>query len=70
MTAAHPSPIPVPSNFPVRWTQPDDERMFWFQDNLHFPVAVPPSNATIFQAAFAIGTTRAQAKQSVAIVDI
>lgn len=31
------APIPVPSDFPVVWESPDDERVFWMQDAMHFP---------------------------------
>jgi pyruvate,water dikinase len=33
-------PIPVPPNFPVAWENPDDERLFWTRDAMHFPVPV------------------------------
>jgi rifampicin phosphotransferase len=30
-------PIPVPPEFPVTWESPDDERLFWARDTMHFP---------------------------------
>src|SRR5215204_1205271 len=30
-------PIPAPPNFPVVWENPDDERLFWTRDAMHFP---------------------------------
>jgi rifampicin phosphotransferase len=30
-------PIPVPPDFPVVWESPDDERLFWTRDVMHFP---------------------------------
>jgi len=29
--------IPVPPDFPVTWESPDDERLFWTRDTMHFP---------------------------------
>jgi pyruvate,water dikinase len=29
--------IPSPANFPVRWEQPGDERLFWTPDLMHYP---------------------------------
>ncbi len=30
-------PIPVPPEFPVTWESPDDDRLFWARDTMHFP---------------------------------
>jgi phosphohistidine swiveling domain-containing protein len=30
-------PIPAPSDFPVVWENPDDERLFWTREAMHFP---------------------------------
>ena len=30
-------PIPTPPDFPVTWKNPDDERLFWTRDTMHFP---------------------------------
>ena len=30
-------PIPVPPEFPVIWESPDDDRLFWARDTMHFP---------------------------------
>src|SRR4028119_1284408 len=29
--------IPTPPDFPVNWENPDDERLFWTRDAMHFP---------------------------------
>jgi len=29
--------IPTPPDFPVAWESPDDERLFWTRDAMHFP---------------------------------
>jgi hypothetical protein len=31
------SKIPTPPDFPVVWENPDDERLFWTRDAMHFP---------------------------------
>jgi len=33
-------PIPAPPDFPVVWEDPDDERLFWTRDAMHFPYPV------------------------------
>jgi phosphohistidine swiveling domain-containing protein len=33
--------IAVPSDFPVAWQHPEDERLFWFIDRMHVPEAIP-----------------------------
>jgi phosphohistidine swiveling domain-containing protein len=30
-------PIPAPPDFPITWESPDDERLFWTRDVMHFP---------------------------------
>ena len=34
------SKIPTPPDFPVVWENPDDERLFWSRDAMHFPKPV------------------------------
>ncbi len=67
MAETQSAPLPVPPGFPVEWREPSDDGLFWFQDNLHFPLAVTPANATIFQTAFAEGASRAIAGLSMPI---
>ena len=59
--------MPLPPDFPVAWADPADEQLFWFQDNLHFPLPQTPLNATLFQTAFAIGASRAISQLSMPI---
>jgi phosphohistidine swiveling domain-containing protein len=33
-------PIPAPPDFPVVWENPDDERLFWTRDAMHWPVPI------------------------------
>ena len=37
-----PMTIPVPANFPVAWSDPEDARKFWVQDRMHFPAPLAP----------------------------
>ena len=37
-----PEPITPPPDFPVTWDEPDDERLFWDPDVMHFPEQVTP----------------------------
>ncbi|MGH2770910.1 MAG: hypothetical protein ACRDJF_10385, partial [Actinomycetota bacterium] len=38
---AEPQPIPVPEDFPVVWEDPEDGKLFWQLDPMHFPAPVP-----------------------------
>jgi pyruvate,water dikinase len=45
MTSSHngqPAPLPVPPDFPLVWGNPEDERIFWTRDRLHYPDQVSP----------------------------
>src|SRR5438067_11103919 len=37
----HAGPIPAPPDFPVVWESPDDEKLFWTNDRMHWPDPVP-----------------------------
>lgn len=41
MEAVHSSPIVPPPNFPVTWQHPDDDKLFWTQDKMHWPDPMP-----------------------------
>jgi pyruvate,water dikinase len=45
--------IPLPSDFPVKWTQPDQARKFWILDRMHFPEPVLPLMASISETVVA-----------------
>lgn len=53
--------------FDIEWSDPADEQLFWFQDNLHFPQPQTPLNGTLFQTAFEEGASAAIAKLSMPI---
>ena len=67
MTTTEGSSQPTPADFPVTWADPADEQLAWFQDNLHFPLAQTPLNATMVQTAFSVGASRAISKLSMPI---
>jgi pyruvate,water dikinase len=62
-----PTAIPAPTDFPIEWSDPADEQLFWFQDVLHFPLPQTPLNATLFQTSFEIGASAAISQLSMPI---
>jgi pyruvate,water dikinase len=40
-------PIPVPPDFPVTWAAPEEERLFWVAERMHFPGQVTPLEAIL-----------------------
>lgn len=38
---ATPRPIPAPPDFPVTWERPEQERLFWTHDRMHWPDPLP-----------------------------
>ena len=62
MTTATP-----PAGFEIQWSDPADEQLFWFQDNLHFPLPQTPLNGTLFQTAFEEGASAAIGRLSMPI---
>ena len=57
-------------DFTIRWADPADEQLFWFQDNLHFPLPQTPLNATLFQPAFETGASAAIGRLSMPILGL
>ena len=53
-----PKSIPLPPDFPVTWEQPEDERLFWTRDIMHFPEQMKPMT-TLFAEAFNKGFANA-----------
>ena len=67
MTTTEAGPLPTPPDFPIEGGDPADEQLFWFQDNLHFPLPQTPLNATLFQTSFEIGASAAISRLSMPI---
>ena len=44
-------PIPTPADFPVGWVQPEDERLFWQTERMHWPDLLTPMDFAILRAA-------------------
>ncbi|MEX2229377.1 MAG: PEP-utilizing enzyme [Dehalococcoidia bacterium] len=61
---------PAAAEFPVRWPRPDDGQLFWMQDAVHLPNALTPLDATMVQAAFTEGASRAISRLSMPITGI
>jgi phosphohistidine swiveling domain-containing protein len=40
--------IPIPTDFPVEWKRPGDERFFWQHDRMHFPHPFTPLTESLF----------------------
>ena len=36
------SPFPMPPDFQVKWENPDEEKLFWEPDRMHFPEQITP----------------------------
>jgi phosphohistidine swiveling domain-containing protein len=70
MTSDAPTPLPTPPDFPVEWPEPGDEQGFWIQDRMHLPYAIAPLDATMVQAAFSEGASRAIARLSMPIAGL
>ena len=58
-TLAEGTLIAIPDDFPVTWEDPEDERIFWFWDQMHHPHAVTPMTSSLDGPAFTEGFGRA-----------
>ena len=52
------------TDFPVEWANPDEARLFWTRETMHFPVPVSPLTATFEMAALDHGMSRALTEYS------
>jgi pyruvate,water dikinase len=57
----------TPLDFPIQWPRPEDAQLFWMQDAVHLPNALTPLDATMVQAAFTEGASRAISQLSMPI---
>jgi rifampicin phosphotransferase len=44
-------PIPAPADFPLTWEQPDDERLFWQVERMHWPDPMTPMDFAFMRSA-------------------
>ena len=56
--ATPPGPIPTPPEFPITWERPEQEKMLWATDRMHFPEPVTPMMVA-FAKSFNEGFNRA-----------
>jgi phosphohistidine swiveling domain-containing protein len=47
MVAQQPQTLPLPDNFPIKWETPEDARLFWQVDLMHWPHGLSPLAQTI-----------------------
>lgn len=47
-----PTLIPIPHNFPVTWLQPEEARLFWMRQQMHFPEPMTPLDEWLLQGEF------------------
>ncbi len=59
MTHSQPEPITPPENFPVIWENPDDARLLWSLDRLHWPDPITPMFASYYTDIFNVGRMKA-----------
>jgi pyruvate,water dikinase len=58
------------ADFPITWSDPSQSEQSWFQDVMHNPLPVTPLSATLFQAAFHEGASRAIGRLSMPVTGI
>src|SRR5438105_2841967 len=63
MSQAQPEPITPPEDFPVTWQRPEDARLLWTNDRMHYPDPVTPMLASVAERTFDEGRTRAAQAQ-------
>src|SRR5262245_46291397 len=53
--SAAPAPIPVPASFPITWDRPEDVRLFWTHNGVHFPTPITPMTYEMMRYLFEDG---------------
>ena len=51
--------IPIPDNFPVAWTDPDETKLLWQLDPMHYPDPMRPLEFDLMAAIYAAGMKHA-----------
>ena len=64
MTDPHAGPpapqiVPIPADFPVSWDNPEDERLPWQFDPMHFPEPMPRLEGELYSAIYETGMSPA-----------
>ena len=70
MDDSHASPlepriIPISPNFPIRWEVPEDERMPWQLDPMHFPDPMPRWENELYCEMADMGTSPATFRKAI-----
>jgi phosphohistidine swiveling domain-containing protein len=60
-------PIPTPEDFPVRWENPDEGRLQWVLDGVHYPNPMTPLEFDLTVAIYEDGRTRGMAEYDVPV---
>src|SRR5947209_3823477 len=64
------SPVPPPADFPIIWQNPDDARLYWTLDRVHWPDPMAPLVFAIAGEALAHGLTAAARAYERSIVGV
>ena len=59
MAIQQPQQLPIPDNFPVEWSSPEEATRFWTADLMHWPQGVSTLSATMDMPAFVRGLLKA-----------
>ena len=46
------TPIPLPTDFPVNWTEPEDAQHLWLRQRMHFPEPMKPLDEWLLRTEF------------------
>lgn len=60
-------PIPIPPDFPVKWANPNQARMLWELDRMHFPDPVLPFVASLSNEIIAVPFNRVVAQYALPV---
>ncbi len=54
-----PKSLPIPDNFPITWDNPEDAKLYWSFDRMHWPTPITPMTGQYLEYIFADGFNRA-----------
>ncbi|MBI2864118.1 MAG: hypothetical protein HYX94_06100 [Chloroflexi bacterium] len=63
-----PPPIPAPPDFPVTWENPEDGRLFWTRDRVHYPDQISPLTMSTFRETVMLGWHAAAAAYELPVI--
>ena len=68
ITHLAPAAISTPPDFPVTWENPDDARLFWTREVVHYPDQLSPLQVSIMEEAWVPGWYAAAAAYELPVV--